>query len=203
MKSIQRACSAAAILIWLGGSPVLADEVHDEIDAARSAYDGGDLRGAVQALQYAMTKIQEQLTSKLWGLLPDPLPGWQAEAPQAQGGGVLTAIAGTHVTRRYYNDEGGQINLSAMADSPMIGMMGMMLSSPYMMQSTPGTKAFSHDGYRGISEHVKGSSKWEMKLLVANRIYIELTGSGLEDEAPMQAYLEALDLKAIEKAMIE
>jgi len=203
MTNIQRACSAFALVALLTGSLASADEVHEQIEAARTAYDDGDLRGAVQALQFAVTKIQEQMTNKLWKLLPDPLPGWKADEPQSQSAGILTAIAGTNLSRRYFDDEGAQIEISTMADSPMLGMMGMMFASPYMMQSTPGTKAFTQQGYRGLYEHVEGSNKWEMKLMVGNRIYLELTGTGLEDEKPLQAYLEAMDLKALEKAMTE
>ncbi|MBK1701645.1 hypothetical protein [Thiococcus pfennigii] len=203
MTGFQRARTALALAALLGSGPLLADEVHEQLDAARSSYDAGDLRGAVQALQFAVTKIQEQMTGKLWQLLPEPLAGWQADEPQSQSAGLLSAIAGTNLSRRYYNDDGAEIEIAIMADSPMLGMMGMMFSSPYMMQATPGTTAFTHQGYRGIAEHAKGSGDWDMKLMVGTRVYLNLTGSGLADDKPLKAYLEAMDLAAIEKAMTE
>ena len=55
--------------------PALADEVTDQLDAARKAYESGDLRGAVDTLNFAVAKIQEQVTARLLLLLPEPLPG--------------------------------------------------------------------------------------------------------------------------------
>ncbi|AGA89469.1 hypothetical protein Thimo_0628 [Thioflavicoccus mobilis 8321] len=203
MTGFKRTCTALALAALLGSGPLFADEVHEQLDTARSAYDSGDLRGAVQALQFAVTKIQEQMTAKMWKLLPEPLAGWQADEPQSQSAGLLSAIAGTNLSRRYYDDAGAEIEINMVADSPMLGMMGMMFSSPYMMQATPNTAAFTHDGYRGIAEHAKGTSEWEMKLMVGTRVYVNLTGSGLSDDEPLKAYLDAMDLAAIEKAMTE
>jgi hypothetical protein len=180
--------------------PVLGDEVTDQLDAARKAYESGELRNAVDTLNFAIAKIQEQVTARLLQLLPEPLPGWQADAAQSESGGLAAMITGTNLSRRYYRPDGAEVNLSLMADSPLLPMLTMFLSSPFMMQADPGTKPYSLKGQRGILKHSPDSNDYEASLMVGNRILVQGKGSGVTDEKAVQQYLEALDLDAIQKA---
>jgi len=193
--------AALAIIGVMASAPVFGDAVHEQLDAARSAYDEGDLRESVRALQAAITEVQEKMLARLQELLPEPLPGWEADAPQSQSAGILSAIAGTHLSRHYFREDGADIEIGIIADSPMIGMMNMVFASPFLMQATPGTTSFTHDGHRGLVEHAEGSKEWELKLMVGGQTLVQLTGAGLESEAPLRDYLAEMDLAAIEKAM--
>jgi hypothetical protein len=110
-------------------------------------------------------------------------------------------ITGTNLSRRYYRPDGAEVNLSLMADSPLLPMLSMFLSSPFMLQADPGTKPYSLKGQRGLLKHSPDSSDYEASLMVGNRILIQGKGSGLTDEKAVQQYLEALDLDAIQKAL--
>jgi hypothetical protein len=180
--------------------PALADDVTDQLDAARKAYESGELRSAVDTLNFAIAKIQEQVTARLLQLLPGPLPGWQADAAQSESGGLAAMITGTNLSRRYYRPDGAEVNLSLMADSPLLPMLTMFLSSPFMMQADPGTKPYSLKGQRGMLKHSPDSNDYEASLMVGNRILVQGKGTGLPDEKAVQEYLEALDLDAIQKA---
>lgn len=190
----------AAMLAVSLAHPAAADEITDELDAARSAYDSGELRKAIQSLQVAVASIQEKINADLLKLLPKPLAGWQADEPQAQSTGIAAMIAGTNLSRRYYRDDGEEVDVSIMADSPLMPMMTLMLSNPMFMQSSPSTKIYTYKGQRGIIEHEPDSDKWAISLLVAGKILVKVDGSGLKDNAPVQAYLEAINLGAVEKA---
>jgi len=88
------------------------------------------------------------------------------------------------------------------ADSPMIQMFAMMMTNPMMMQSDPATKVFRHNGKRGLMKHEKNSREWEATLLLGNgRIMVQVSGTNLADEAPVLAYLDAIDLEKIEKSL--
>jgi hypothetical protein len=180
--------------------PALADDVTDQLDAARKAYESGELRSAVDTLNFAIAKIQEQVTARLLQLLPGPLPGWQADAAQSESGGLAAMITGTNLSRRYYRPDGAEVYLSLMADSPLLPMLTMFLSSPFMMQADPGTKPYSLKGQRGMLKHSPDSNDYEASLMVGNRILVQGKGTGLPDEKAVQEYLEALDLDAIQKA---
>jgi hypothetical protein len=182
------------------GRPALADEVTDQLDAARKAYDSGDLRGTVDILNFAVAKIKEQVTAQLLRLLPEPLPGWQADPAQSESAGIAAMITGTNLSRRYYRPDGAEVTLSVTADSPLLPMLTMFLSSPFMMQADPDTKPYSLKGQRGMLKHSPEGNEYEASLMVGNRILIQGRGRGPTDENVVQQYLEAMDLDAIEKA---
>ena len=194
----QIALSLAAALALTG--PALGDEVTDQLDAARKAYEAGELRSAVDTLNFAVAKIQEKVTAGLLLLLPEPLAGWQADPAQSQSAGLATMITGTNLSRRYYRADGAEVTLRLMADSPMLGMLGMFLSSPFMMQADPNTKPYALKGQRGTLKHTPDSNEYEATLMVGNRILIQGESRGVADEQTLQQFLEAVDLDAIQKA---
>lgn len=190
----------AGLLTLLAGAS-LADEVTEQIDAGRKAYDSGELRQAMQELQFAVAGIQQRLNERYVKLLPTPLAGWTAEEAESQGAGMTGMLVGTSVTRRYHKDSSGEgIEINLLADSPMLQAMMMMLSNPMLMQSDPGTKPYRHQGHSGFLKQDKASDTWELNLIVANRILVQISGHGLSDKEPLELYLKAMDLSAIEKA---
>lgn len=197
MNPIQPIVLAATLAL---AQPALGDEVTDQLDAARKAYESGELRSAVDTLNFAVAKIKEQLTGRLLQLLPEPLPGWQADPAQSESAGIAAMITGTNLSRRYYRADGAEVTLSLMADSPLLPMLTMFLSSPFMLQADPGTKPYSLKGQRGLLKHNPDSTEYEASLMVGNRILVQGKGTGLADEMAVQQYLEALDLEAIQKA---
>ena len=199
MSSTHRIALTLAAALTVA-QPVVGDEVTDQLDTARKAYESGELRSAVDTLNFAIAKIQEQVTARLLTLLPEPLPGWQADAAQSESGGLAAMITGTNLNRRYYRPDGAEVRLSLMADSPLLPMLTMFLSSPFMMQADPGTKPYSLKGQRGLLKHSPDSTEYEASLMVGNRILVQGKGTGLPDEKAVQQYLEALDLEAIQKA---
>jgi hypothetical protein len=191
---------AAIALLSIAGSPAWADEVTAQMDAARKSYQAGELRTAIQALQFAAAKIQEKINASLSQLLPKPLPGWSADEPETQSGGIAAMIAGTTLSRRYHRNDGAEVDVSITADSPLLPMMTMLLSSPMLLQSDPNTKLYTYDGQRGLMEHDKDSDRWEIKLMVGNKILVQVTASAVKNGDPAEVYLKAIDLKALQKA---
>lgn len=182
-------------------SLTLADEVTDQLDTARQAYESGELRSAVDSLNFAIAKIQEQMTGRLLLLLPEPLEGWQADPAQSESAGLATMIAGTSLSRRYFREDGAEVTLHLMADSPMLPMLTMFLSSPFMMQADPQSKPYSIKGARGMLKHSPNSTEYEITLMVGSRILIQGEGQGITDAKTIEQYVEALDLDAIQKAL--
>lgn len=192
-------CSAGLLALVAGGS--VADEVTDQIDAGRKAYNSGELRQAVQELQFAVAGIQQRLNERYVKLLPSPLAGWKADEAESQGAGMAGILVGTAVTRRYYKEDTGEnIEINLLADSPMLQAMIMMMSNPMLLQSEPGTKPYRHQGHSGLLKQDKPNDSWELSLIVANRILVQISGHALKDKEPLELYLKAMDLPAIEKA---
>jgi hypothetical protein len=176
-----------------------ADEVTDQLDAARKSYESGDLRAAVDTLNFAVAKIQEQVAAKLILLLPEPLAGWKADAGQSESGGIASMIAGTNLSRRYFKDDGTEVSLHVTADSPLLPMVTMFLSSPFMMQASPDAKPFALKGQRGMLKKEDDGST-EITLMLGSRILVQGKGNGQAGEQAIRQYLEAMDMAAIQKA---
>jgi hypothetical protein len=187
-------------LTTLLAGPACADEITDQLDAARNSYSEGELRAAVQTLQFAIAGIQEKINLSLLKLLPEPLEGWTADEPEAASAGMAAMIAGTNLSRRYRRDDGAEIEVSITADSPFLGMMTMMLSNPMLMQADADTRIYTHAGRRGMIKQEKGSDTMEISLMGNGNVLIQVSGTGVKDKSEVEAYLEAIDLEAVEKA---
>jgi hypothetical protein len=192
----------ACLALTLVG-PTSADEVTDQLDEGKRLYEAGELRKSVETLNFAVAKIQETITSELMKLFPEPLEGWTGDAAQAQSGGLASMITGTHLSRRYTRADGAEITLSMMADSPMMPMLTMAISMPFVMQANEDMKTYSLKGERGMMEHTAGSQTYKATVMVGSRLLIQGEGNNLADVAPLEQYLEALDLEAIQKALAE
>jgi len=181
-------------------APAAADDVTDQLEAARKAYEAGELRSAVQTLQFAVASVQEKINLSLLELLPEPLEGWKADEPQAQSGGMAAMIAGINLSRHYYRDDGAEVDITITADSPLLGMMTMMLSNPMLMQTDPGTRIYTLGGHRGMIKHDKDSDAWEISLMVGGKTMVQVSGRGLKDKQAAEDYLKAIDLAKVEKS---
>ncbi len=199
MKKYQPLIAALTLATALS-APTRADEITEQLDVARQSYEDGDLRAAVQTLQFAVASIQEKVNLSLLDLLPEPLEGWNADEPQASSAGMVSMIAGTNLSRHYFRDDGASVDVSIMADSPFLSMMTMMLSNPMMMQTDPGSRIYTHAGRRGMIRHARGEDSWEISLMAKGNVLIQISGTGIKDKEAIEAFLEAIDLDAVEKA---
>ncbi|KAA6185656.1 hypothetical protein F2Q65_08145 [Thiohalocapsa marina] len=201
MKSFNPRMLLPLLLLPLGSPAPAADAVTEQIDAGRQAYEAGDPRGAIQALNFAVAQIEEQLKALQLQVLPAPLPGWTAEDAQSETAGFAAMIAGTNLSRTYRRDDGeASLTITITADSPMLAMMNMMMSTPLLMQADPDNAPFTFGGYRGtIQQPPDGSAK--VMLMVGSRILVQLEGRGT-DRQTLEAYLEALNLSGLEKALL-
>jgi hypothetical protein len=195
LPQIAAGLAAATLLTSLH-----ADEITDQIDAARKSYEEGELRAAAQGLQFAIAGIQEKVNLSLLELLPEPLEGWKADEPEAVSSGMAAMITGTNLNRRYYREEGsGSLEISITADSPFLNMMTMMLSNPMMLQADPSTRIYTYSGRRGTIKQDKDAASWEINLIGNNNVLIQVSGSDIDKET-LEAYLKATDIEAVEKA---
>ena len=201
MTPKARRVATLVLPLTLIGTAPRADEVTDQLDTARKAYESGELRSAVQALNFVTARVQERINDQILKLLPEPLAGWEAEPAQSQSGGIAAMVAGTMMSRSYRRPDGAEVELHLMADSPMMAMMTMMMQTPMLMQASQDTRVYTNRGHQGMLQHEGGSNEWEISLMVGNRILVQSKGRGLADQKPVEDYLNALDLSAVQKAL--
>jgi hypothetical protein len=198
---MTRTAPLAALALTLLIPCAHGDEVTDQLDAARKAYTAGELRSAIQGLNFATARIQEHINDQLLKLLPEPLPGWQADAAQSEGGGIAAMVAGNVISRTYRREDGAEVELRLMADSPLMAMLTMMMQTPFLMQASKEMRVYTHRGHQGMIQHEAGSNAWEISLMVGNRVVVQAKGSRIQDQKPVEDYLNAVDLNAVQKAL--
>jgi len=190
----------AAVLVTV---PLLAgaDEVTDQIDLGARDYQSGQLHEAIDQLQGAIGLIQHQLDARYAKLLPKPGEGWTADPPQTHSTGTATAGAGTRISRRYHEQSGkGSVEIQLAVDPPSLSKISAMLADPAAMSAQPDIKPYVLGGERGLSKHAAQSGDWEIELVLADRILVRVQGRNLSSGEPVQSYIEALDLDAIQRA---
>ena len=197
-KHLFASLAATALLSAPGLSA--ADDVTDQLDVAREAYEAGELRQSVDELNYAISQIQEQLSASYVKLLPEPLAGWTAGEAVSQAGGLAMLGGGTSLSRSYSRDDGGRIEIKMYANSPMAQGMSMMLSNPMLMQMDPSTKPYRYKGRKGMIKHDAGSTSYEITLMLKSNTLLQVSGDGLADKAAALDYVKAIDIKAVEEA---
>ena len=181
------ALAGALALMPLHSSPALADDVSESIRAALEAYEAGDVTLAKEELDYAVQLLSQMKAEGLSAFLPTPMDGWSREDDETQTlgaammGGGLTASA-------TYARASDRIEVSLMADNPMVTAMAGMLSNTAMM------------GAMGTLKRINGqkavlTNEGELQALVNNRILVQVSGSG--SDADKEAYFAAIDMDGL------
>jgi hypothetical protein len=199
----RRLQAGAALLLCTAVSAGLAaDPVIDQLDAARRAYENGEPRVAIQALNFAIAQIEEQETAKQLQLFPEPLQGWIAEQATAESGGIAAMLTGKILSRTYRNEaSGAEVQIMLSANAPFLGALTSLMQMPMLLQSDPNTSLYTHGSYRGMLKQDPGDGSLELSLIIGSNILLQLSGSDGADRAALEAYLEAMDIAAIQKAL--
>lgn len=173
MKPALGLLSAFALLAVL---PVRADDVTDNIDAAKSAYKSGRYTEAITALDTANQFIRQKKVEVVAQLLPDAPQGWEAAEPETEAAAASILGGGVTATRSYTRDEAG-VSIKIQSDS-IVMQYAMLLSNP-MMLAASGAKMETINGQAVALSFDKDDHSGTIKAVVDNRYYIEIEGSGV------------------------
>jgi hypothetical protein len=196
MKTIKIALAGLCLLAL----PALgqADDIEEQIQRGVKAYQDGQHREAIQELQFAISQLQELLNKEYLTLLPAPPAGWEAEDSEAQTMPAAILGGGTSISRSYLRGE-ERMEITMMADSPLLASLSMMLSNPAMLAAGGNVRPYRYESYRGIIE--KQDNGAEISLLVANRVLVKLSGDNIEGEKTLEGFLKAMDFRKIEETL--
>ncbi|GAA0422232.1 hypothetical protein GCM10009133_33490 [Cocleimonas flava] len=202
LLKVSALVSLASTLSMLS-APVVADEVSDQITVALEAYNEKDYKSAVEELKFVTAQVQQLYQAEIQQLMPKPLDGWKEREQKNNNAAAMTMLGGmgggtgmkSEFTRNREN-----VIVEVMANSPMMGMMTMMLKNPAMMAGQQNTKPFRYKKAKGMIKTEKNRS--EITLVLAGQILITLKGRQLEDDAVLKEYLEQLDFAKLKDALL-
>jgi len=188
MKTIR--VLIAAVCLAATVAPAAADDIIDAIDAARKAYQAGDMGNAKQSLDLASQLIGQKNAESFAALLPPALPGWTAEKAQANAVGAAMFGGASAASRTYNNAKGDSVEVSITGDSAMIMQFGPMLSNPALAGAMG--KLVRVGSQRAIQ-----TNEGDVMMLVANKFMVQVHGSA--DAAAKLAYAQAVDVTKLSK----
>jgi len=170
-------------LLAIGSYPAKADEISDTLKSALEAYETGDTVYALEELDYARQLMLALKTDALARFLPAAPEGWTRQVNSEMGAGLAMMGGGTGAEAEYSGD-GPSVNITLMADNPMVAAMAGMIANAAMygakVERVGREKFMVQDG--------------EATGLVGNRILVK--GSGSDMQAVL-ALLETIDFKAL------
>lgn len=185
LRTLAVACVLGAV-----AAPALADDIAETIDAARKAYQAGDMQGAKQSLDMASQLIGQKNAESFAALLPAPLPGWKAEKAQANAVGIGVLGGASAASRNYSNEKGDTVEVSITGDSAAIMQLAPMLANPALAGAMG--KLVKVGSQRAIQ-----TNDGDVMLLVANKFMVNVQGSA--DAASKLAYAQAIDVAKLAK----
>ena len=106
-----------------------ADEITDALTSAIEAYEEGDVKYALEELEYAKQLMAAMKADELVSFLPDPPEGWSREVSTEMGAGLAMMGGGTGAEAEYSKDGEEAFTITLMADNPMVGAMAGMLGN--------------------------------------------------------------------------
>lgn len=165
-------------------NPTLADEVSDTLSSALQAYEDGDIDYALEELDYAKQLLQEMSTQELTGFLPEPPEGWTREISDSGVTAGLSMLGGGAGATAEYTNGTDTVEITLIADSPMVTMFAGMLSNAAML----GMKL------RRVGREKFVEDDGELSGLIDNRILVQAEGAAPEVMIPL---LEEIDFKAL------
>jgi hypothetical protein len=180
----------SAIFLATVVMPALAaDDILDAIDAARKAYQAGDMANAKQSLDLASQLVGQKNAESFAALLPAPLPGWKAEKAETTSVGV-TVFGITSASRRYTGPEGRDVEVRITGDSTLVVQFAQFLINPAIAGAMG--KLISVGDQRALQ-----TNEGSINMVISNKFLVTVEGSA--DAASKLAYAQAVDVAKLLK----
>ena len=187
-------------LPMLMSTPLMADEIEDQIQAGLKAYQDKEYKIAVDELKFAMAQLEKLTHDDNKKLLPPALDGWTMKADDSGAQAAMSMLGGGTTIGANYQRGNEKVHIQIIANSPMIAMVGMMINNPMMAAADENTKPYRYKRIKGIKK-TEGSNT-EITLLLAGQIMVRLDGKNLKDSAVLEKYLDAIDMKKLKMSLL-
>ncbi len=162
---------------------IMGQNPETNLKEARSAYSAGDLDAARFALQQAINEVDLVIGKEIMKILPEKM----GELAFAQSDDVLGAgnlgFPGLHLSRSYGQSIAQKVELSIIADSPLLAGINAILAMP-SFASDPNQKRVRIGGYRGLlqkSESGAGEVNWDLQIPFGSSL-LSMNFRGIGDE---------------------
>ncbi len=180
---------AGAFLAALALPAFAGDDILDAIEAARKAYQAGDMASAKQSLDLASQLVGQKNAENFAALLPVPLPGWKAEKVETTSVGV-TVFGVTAASRRYTGPDGRDVEVRITGDSKLVVQFAQFLINPAIAGAMGKLISIG-------DQHALLTNEGSINMVVADKFLVTVEGSA--DIDAKLAYAKAVDIARLSK----
>ena len=175
----------ASLFVATLSTPIMADEFTDTVALVLEAYSDGDIAGAKDELDYAVTLLQTMQGDGFKMLLPDALDGWTKEIdPEADAG--MAIMGGGTMAKADYSNGSDDLSVTLMTGGPLVSSMATMLGNTQTMAMMGKVVRIKRKSFLNQDDNLQG--------MIGN-VMIQVEGSAsVEDKI---AYIKALDFDAL------
>lgn len=191
---MRRFGTGATLALALAAAPAAADEVLDQLDAARELYLEGELSQAIGELEFAIQAIRSRTGELYAQTFPAPPTGWSAGEVDVASG--LPGMGGQMLSRRYDGPNGAWIEAELMVDNPMMQAFGALLQNPALLAIQPNAERVRVHGTHAILQW-PGDGSGEVMLILGGRLLLRLDGYGLDAKNDLLGMLAAWDVATL------
>lgn len=187
--TLLRTIFGAILLMTAAPAAFGADDVLDAIEAARNAYQTGDMAGAKQSLDLASQLVGQKTAESFAALLPEALPGWKAEKAETTSVGV-TVFGVTSASRRYTGPDGHDVQVRITGNSTLVVQFAQFLINPAIAGAMG--KLIGVGDQRALQ-----TNEGSINMVVSNKFLVTVEGSA--DVESKLAYARAVDVAKLSK----
>lgn len=192
---MHKALLASLAVLSLAAASLRADEIADQIDAAKKLYEEGDLAGAVSELEFVMQALKAKFGEAFLATFPTPPEGWEVEADSGKAGAV-PFLGGTNVSKTYRQVNGpGKIEAQLSTGGGMLQGLAQMFANPQMLAMQPNAKRVRIQRETATTTFDPKTKEGQLVLDLGGKAKIMLQGSGLAGPEPLVELAQRWDLK--------
>ena len=182
------AALAAGLAAASFATAAAGDEFTDTVEGALEAYRAGDVTAARQDLDYATKLLDAMKAETLAKFLPPALAGWtRTDQGSDESGGMMAMLGGgTAAAATYAKDDGTELTINLVANSPMVSGIAAMVGG---LASMGGGKPMR------IQRTEFADNDGELQGVVGGEVLVSVSGDA--PVADKTAYLETMDFKAL------
>ena len=171
-----RTVALCCLLLVAAGTVFAADAVPGRMEAARQAYQKGEIARSALELQAVLGELHERLGKGFAEMMPAPLTGWLAEPAEVQGLGEVGG--GLSVTRAYLKSD-SSMNASLILDSPAVAAAAALFTNPAAAAAQTNLRPVKVGAENALLRYDAVNKAGEITIVLNNRILLHIEGDNL------------------------
>lgn len=157
---------------------------------AEAAYSQRNYTAALDALAAASGMIRQMKADAWKAVLPAPPVGWTAGPAKTMTVAPALLGGGTSIERQYFRADGASVDVSLIADAPMLQSVATLLGAGMLLS---GSETMQIEGQRVAYDADDNT----LQAIVADKMLVKMQGSAGVDKRTLEDFFRAADFGRI------